>query len=301
MNQLELGKLIFELRQKKGLTQNELAELCNISLRTIQRIELAEVTPRKHTVKSILNALDYDFENLKSVIFLENEQSSNDSKSSWLEQLIEFLKELFNLKKNTMKKISVMSLMVIFLVTITFLTSNKANAQTIDGWFKAGNKRENYNIGLDKSTFKSGGISAFIQSNENETTIKGFGTLMQTCSAENYLGKRIKMTAYIKTKDVVNRAGMWLRVDSKEPRETLSFDNMAKRPISGNTDWIKYEIILDVPENSERLNFGILVNGTGKAWIDDIHFEIVDKAKTSTTETKKKPIPSKPMNLDFSE
>lgn len=292
MNQQNFGKIIFDLRQKKGLTQTELAEKCKLSLRTIQRIESDEVNPRNHTLKTILDVLDYDFESLSKD---SDYQSVGSSKKGFGQ-----LKELFNLKKNTMKKISVLSLIVILTTAITILTSNDANAQSIDDWFISGSKKENYNIGLDKSIYKSGGISAFIQSNENETSIKGFGTLMQTCSAENYLGKRIKMTAYIKTEDVVNRAGMWLRVDSKEPRETLSFDNMSKRPIKGNTNWTKYEIILDVPENSERLNFGILVNGTGKAWIDDINFEVVDKVKTSTTEIKKKKIPSKPMNLDFS-
>src|SRR5690606_35446831 len=68
-----------------------------------------------------------------------------------------------------------------------------------------------------KSVYKSGGVSAYLESKDSE--IKGFGTLMQTCSAENYLGKRVKMTAYIKTQNVVNKAGMWLRVDSKESKK----------------------------------------------------------------------------------
>ena len=53
MEQPELGKKILALRLAKGLTQNELAEKCNISLRTIQRIESADVTPRSYTTKVI--------------------------------------------------------------------------------------------------------------------------------------------------------------------------------------------------------------------------------------------------------
>ena len=41
MKQPDLGKKIVELRMAKGLTQEELVELCNISIRTIQRIEMA--------------------------------------------------------------------------------------------------------------------------------------------------------------------------------------------------------------------------------------------------------------------
>ncbi len=60
MNQPELGKKITELRKEKGLTQEELVERCNISVRTLQRIEAGEVTPRSYTIKTILAALDYD-------------------------------------------------------------------------------------------------------------------------------------------------------------------------------------------------------------------------------------------------
>jgi transcriptional regulator with XRE-family HTH domain len=60
MRQPELGKKILELRKGKGLTQEELVEKCNISVRTLQRIETGEVTPRIFTIKTILAALDYD-------------------------------------------------------------------------------------------------------------------------------------------------------------------------------------------------------------------------------------------------
>ncbi|MDN5202265.1 helix-turn-helix transcriptional regulator [Fulvivirgaceae bacterium BMA10] len=60
MKQPELGKKIADLRKEKNLTQEELVELCNVSVRTIQRIESGEVTPRSSTLKIILLALDQD-------------------------------------------------------------------------------------------------------------------------------------------------------------------------------------------------------------------------------------------------
>lgn len=60
MKQPELGKKISELRKAKGLTQEELVEKCNIGVRTIQRIEAGEVTPRSYTIKTILAALESD-------------------------------------------------------------------------------------------------------------------------------------------------------------------------------------------------------------------------------------------------
>lgn len=65
MKQPELGRKILELRKQKGFTQEELVEQCNINVRTIQRIEAGEVTPRSFTLKTILNVLGEDLDNLK--------------------------------------------------------------------------------------------------------------------------------------------------------------------------------------------------------------------------------------------
>ncbi len=65
MKQPELGLKITALRRQKGYTQEELVELCNINVRTLQRIENGEVTPRSYTIKTILSALDYDYESLQ--------------------------------------------------------------------------------------------------------------------------------------------------------------------------------------------------------------------------------------------
>jgi len=62
MKQPELGKTIFELRKQKGLTQEELVEKCNITVRTIQRIEAGETSPRSYTIKTLLNAMGYEYE-----------------------------------------------------------------------------------------------------------------------------------------------------------------------------------------------------------------------------------------------
>ena len=61
MNQPDLGLKVAELRQQKGLTQERLAELCEVSPRTIQRIESGEVDPRAYTLKCLGEALEFDF------------------------------------------------------------------------------------------------------------------------------------------------------------------------------------------------------------------------------------------------
>ena len=69
---METGKLIKELRIKKGLTQEELADRTEVSARTIQRIENGEVDPRAYTLQMIAKALDVNFS-----LFVDD---SNDNK-----------------------------------------------------------------------------------------------------------------------------------------------------------------------------------------------------------------------------
>ena len=62
MNQPDLGIKVIELRKQRSLTQERLAELCEINIRTIQRIESGEVDPRSYTLQLLSKALEFDFE-----------------------------------------------------------------------------------------------------------------------------------------------------------------------------------------------------------------------------------------------
>ncbi len=61
MNQPDLGLKVTELRQQKGLTQEQLAERCEVSPRTIQRIESGDVDPRAYTIHCLGEVLEFDF------------------------------------------------------------------------------------------------------------------------------------------------------------------------------------------------------------------------------------------------
>ena len=61
MNQPDLGLKVTELRQQKGFTQEQLAEKCEVSPRTVQRIESGEVDPRAYTLQCLSTALEFDF------------------------------------------------------------------------------------------------------------------------------------------------------------------------------------------------------------------------------------------------
>lgn len=61
---MTLHDRIISARQQKGFTQEELADLSGLSVRTIQRIENGESVPRSYTLRMIANALGKDYEDL---------------------------------------------------------------------------------------------------------------------------------------------------------------------------------------------------------------------------------------------
>jgi hypothetical protein len=166
-------------------------------------------------------------------------------------------------------------------------------------WFIAGNKTQSYDMCIDKAAGQDGKNAATIKSIDKK--IDGFGTLMQQCKPDKYLGKRVKMTGFVKTENVTTWSGLWLRVDQSGSNKPLSFDNMGDRPIKGTTDWTKYEIELDVPSNSSLIAYGALLAGTGQIWFDNITFEIVEESVPTlgSVNAKKSAIQEEPTNLDF--
>jgi transcriptional regulator with XRE-family HTH domain len=77
-----LHEKIVSARNKKGITQEELANLTDVTVRTIQRIERGESVPRKFTLKTISTALDISFDELNSTENKEAASSSSKNDSS---------------------------------------------------------------------------------------------------------------------------------------------------------------------------------------------------------------------------
>lgn len=173
-------------------------------------------------------------------------------------------------------------------------------ADGITGWGIAGDHPQNYAYGIDTEVKRSGEGSGYLKAKLSDTG--GFGTLMQTFGADMYRGKRVRMSGYVKSEGVelytreFGWAGLWMRVDGSQLYRSLAFDNMVNRPIHGSADWQKYEIVLDVPENSVAIAFGILLAGKGQVWLDGIQFEVVGK-DVPTTDLGASP--KQPRNLDF--
>jgi hypothetical protein len=166
---------------------------------------------------------------------------------------------------------------------------------TVPGWFIAGDKPASYTLANEPSPNADGSNIAYLKS--KTTSVEGFGTMMQQFSPQQYLGKRVRVSASIRSENVKGWAGLWLRVDG-ENRDTLAFDNMQDRPIKGTTDWKRYEVVLDVSETARNLAMGVLLADGGQVWVDKFRIDVVPNS-TPVTGTTPMMVPSGPKNLEF--
>ncbi len=176
--------------------------------------------------------------------------------------------------------------------TLAPLPAGWSNASSAD---VAGSSSQHYVVGVDPAVMRHGHPSGYIGS---IATAPGntFGTFMQTISAVSFVGKRIRFSGAVKTKDAAS-VGLWMRVDNAVT--TVRFDNMQHRPIVGTTDWTDYSVVLDVPKDAVRISFGLLDIGRGEAWLNDVTFGPVTADVPTTDGLSRSSLPEQARNLTF--
>ncbi len=115
MKEMDFSVKLTETRKIKGLTQEEVAERCNLNVRTIQRIESGQVNPRAHTIRAISDVLEINPSNPKEV---------EDRSFIW------HIKDLFNFKTHKMRKFTVLSSSALLILVSIFFISGSIQAQS---------------------------------------------------------------------------------------------------------------------------------------------------------------------------
>jgi hypothetical protein len=164
-----------------------------------------------------------------------------------------------------------------------------------EGWFVTESAPQLYEAGVAPQAPCEGTRSAYLRSRPGVTG--GYGTFMQAFGASSFRGKRLRFSAAVRTEDVKGWAGLWMRVEGQDPKEPLAFDNMQSRALVGTTACRRYEVVLDVPGDAKAIMAGLLLSGTGSAWIGAVRFEPVDESVPVTNLLTEQPLAEGPNGM----
>lgn len=92
----------------------------------------------------------------------------------------------------------------------------------------------------------------------------------------DFLGGTVELRGFLRTKDVSDFAGLWLREDG-DGGQMLRLENMQGQHVNGTRDWAEYAIKLPLDRAAKRLYLGLLMAGTGTLWADDLQLMVDGK------------------------
>lgn len=166
----------------------------------------------------------------------------------------------------------------IILIGGLLLNSFLGNAQEFpQNWEKGGSWAGNFKMEFEKSELKEGKQSIKLYSKPEE--IYGSGTVEQRFSGINYRGKKLKLTAWVKTSDVKYWTSLFIGFDQENAENSFSTEGsniMKLEKIRGYHDWIQISTERDVPWNTEIIKIGLVLFGKGCVWADGMELTAID-------------------------
>lgn len=173
------------------------------------------------------------------------------------------------------------------------------------GWQVTGETVANTQVGISQHLNYQDSKAAVIRSKPDALDNSGgITTLMQVVEAESFKGAHLRLSAMLKAERCNDLITLWMRVDGPDgANRVLSFDNMIERehdgPLTGTTEWLEREIVLEVPDNAVSVSYGFFLRGSGAGYAAQFKVAKVggDVAVTSSGSGRL----SQPVNLNFLE
>lgn len=102
------------------------------------------------------------------------------------------------------------------------------------------------------------------------------GGLEQVVDATSYRGKWIRLRAMAREEVIGadSRVHLWISLTPKLFSDGIRVSG--EKLVTGK-GWRPYEVVVQVPENTATLRYGLLLAGDGRAWIDDVSLEVVPR------------------------
>ncbi|HEX8228700.1 MAG TPA: hypothetical protein VF826_05225 [Chloroflexia bacterium] len=167
--------------------------------------------------------------------------------------------------------------------------------ESLVGWEVLGGRRNT--VHLDTTVFQDGASSLRL---EGDTSSSGRGPthVKQSIQLSGYAGKRVRVTAYVKTEKAWRWATIYTDLEDRtddDASRRLAHDDLYTRPVPSTCNWTQYSMVMDVPHGNVVLTFGAFIDGGGTLWVDDVRIEEVGEEPATTGAQ----LLDRPTNLDF--
>lgn len=135
---------------------------------------------------------------------------------------------------------------------------------------------------LDSGVKKSGKQSMRIKRIGPEV----YGSASQVVPVGDMAGKTVRLSGWVRTEAEPadgkggeapkgRGPGAGLLLIAVRGSSILESELMKKRQIRGTTPWTRYSIELAIPARATGVEIGVMHQGTGTVWIDDLELEVV--------------------------
>jgi hypothetical protein len=145
------------------------------------------------------------------------------------------------------------------------------------GWILSGGgaKGSDFCVSADDAAPRSGRIPARLKKRPHGNSF-AYATLMKQVDVAPYAGKRVRVSIDVRTDDAKGRRDIWARIQGKSSPADGAGLGGAWVTLDETADWATHSIVLDVPFNGARLEYGVGIGGSGAAWVDNDSVTPVD-------------------------
>jgi bifunctional DNase/RNase len=136
---------------------------------------------------------------------------------------------------------------------------------------QGGTHWQDYVCGTETTGTEPGEVSGYLKAQMSQPL--GFADLRQAILADDYRGRRVRLSAEIKMVGVGQQAGLYLRF--VDPGRTRMSEEREQVTFRGDQDWARAETIIDVPLDGMFVLFGISLTGAGQVWVKNVQLESI--------------------------
>jgi erythromycin esterase len=157
--------------------------------------------------------------------------------------------------------------------------NSEVGAPPADWQFSTKLRRYDFQIVTSNERPLSGKACALISRLPGKHYGEFAGNFSQRLDAMPYRGKKIRFRAAARAEGSGADNMSWLRLSIFRKGSgplSMAFDSLDKYPVT-SAEWRTYEIVADVPQDADSISYGLYLTGDGKAWLDVVSVEVLDK------------------------